>query len=88
MSKRERTRNIARSLAEEIKETGKEPTIREVMKRTKTSAGFSKNILKAAKAYLYSEKVALLISQLNTGDIPGLEPICSLEDILKQKTIE
>jgi hypothetical protein len=85
MSRTERTRNVARNLAEEIKVTGKQPAVKEVMKRTGTGEGNFSNMLRAAKAYVLREKVALFVSQLNTGDIPGLEPICSLEDISKQK---
>ena len=41
-----------------------------------------------AEAYIHREKVALLISQLNTGNIPDIKPVCSLEDISKQKANE
>jgi hydroxypyruvate isomerase len=91
MSQKERvkrTRKVARNLAKEIKTTGKQPTVKEVMKRTGTSEGNSNNMLRAAKAYLHKEKVELLISQLETGNIPGFKPICSLEDISKQKASE
>jgi len=85
MSKKERFRNAAKDLVKEIKATGKELSLEEVMKITSYYNYMAPKIQVVAKAYIHREKVALLISQLNTGNIPGLTPICSLEDISKQK---
>jgi poly(3-hydroxyalkanoate) synthetase len=85
---RELYRNHAKNLVEEIKMTGKKLTEKEMMKTTGKSKSMCGKILATVNAYIQKEKVAILISQLNTGDIPGLEPICSLEDISKQKANE
>jgi hypothetical protein len=58
------------------------------MERTGKNRGMCQKMMATVNAYIQKEKVALLISQLNTGNLPGLEPICSLEDISKQKANE
>lgn len=88
MSKNEKFRENARNIVENIKTTGKRPTIKELMKVTGTCKGHSQKISQTATAYKQREEVALLISQLKTGNIPGFEPVCSLEDISKQKANE
>ncbi len=81
-------RNRAKNLVEEIKVTGKKLTESEIMKRTGKSNSMCQKIMATVNAYIQKEKVESFISQLDTGDIPGLEPICSLEDISKQKANE
>jgi len=88
MSKTERFRNAAKQIAAEIKATGKQLSLKEAMKISGYNNYAAPKILVVANAYIYREKYALLISQLKTGVIPSLEPICSLEDVSKQKTIE
>lgn len=88
MSKKERFRDAAKDLVKEIKATGNELSLEEIMKITSHSNYMAPEIQVVAKAYIHREKVALLISQLNSGNIPGLKPICSLEDISSQKVIE
>jgi len=85
---RELYRNHAKNLVEEIKVTGKKLTEKEMMKTTGKSKSMCRKILATVNAYIQKEKIAILISQLNTGNIPGIEPICSLEDISKQKANE
>jgi hypothetical protein len=88
MSKKEIFRNTARKVVESLEATGKRPTVREIMKATGACRGHSKKILETATSYRRRKEVDLLISQLNTGNIPGLEPVCSLEDISRQKAVE
>jgi len=88
MSSKERYRNAAKDLAKEIKRTGKKLSLEEVMKITNYYNYMAPKIQVIAKAYIHREKVALLISQLNTGNIPDLKPICSLKDVSKQKVNE
>lgn len=88
MSRKERFRNAARDLAKEIKVTGKQMNLEEVMKITDYHNYMAPKIQTVANAYIHREKVALLISQLNTGNLPGLKPLYSLKDISKQKVTE
>ena len=63
-------------------------SLEEVMKITNYYNYMALKIQVVAEAYIHREKVALLISQLNTGNIPDIKPVCSLEDISKQKANE
>ena len=81
-------RNRAKNLAKEIKVTGKKLTEREMMKRTGKSKSMCQKIVATVNAYIQKEKVESFISQLDTGDIPGVKLISSLEDISKQEANE
>ncbi|MBU0572115.1 hypothetical protein KKH23_04150 [Patescibacteria group bacterium] len=88
MSKKEQFRKASRNIAEEITKTGKQPTTKEVMETTHSKKKHALHIVATAKGYVYSDRAAAQSSALNTGDIPGLKPVCSLEDISKPKDSE